>query len=73
MKKCFLIALSLLVGEGIVDADDPSEVFDDDFFDHRLGLHGLNASIAGYFNSAFGIKGDFSFHRNEDSASVSSV
>jgi opacity protein-like surface antigen len=64
------IGYSNLQGEGIVDADDPSEVFDDDFFDRRLGLHGLNASIAGFFNPAFGIKGDFSFHRNRDSASI---
>jgi opacity protein-like surface antigen len=64
------IGYSNLQGEGIVDADDPSEVFDDDFFDRRLGLHGLNASIAGFFNPAFGIKGDFSFHRNVDRATI---
>jgi opacity protein-like surface antigen len=64
------IGYSNLQGEGIVDADNPSEVFDDDFFDRRLGLHGLNASIAGFFTPAFGMKADFSFHRNEDSASI---
>jgi opacity protein-like surface antigen len=64
------IGYSNLQGEGMVDADDPSEVFDADFFERRLGLHGFNASVAGFFNSAFGIKGDFSFHRKKDSASV---
>jgi opacity protein-like surface antigen len=64
------VGYSNLQAEGIVDTDDPSQVFDDDFFDRRLGLHGLNASIAGFFNSAFGIQADFSFHRDEDSASL---
>jgi opacity protein-like surface antigen len=64
------IGYSNLQGEGIVDPDDPTEVLDDDFFDRRLGLHGVNASVAGFFNSAFGIKGDFSFHRNEDNADI---
>jgi hypothetical protein len=66
----FFIGYSNVQGEGIIDRDDPSAVFDDDFFDRRLGLHGVNASIAGYFNSALGFKGDFSFHRNEDTAAV---
>jgi opacity protein-like surface antigen len=64
------IGYSNLQGEGVVDADDPSAVFDGDFFDRRLGLHGLNASVAVFLNPALGIKGDFSFHRNEDSASI---
>jgi opacity protein-like surface antigen len=64
------IGYSNLQAEGIVDADDPSEVFDADFFDRRLGLHGINASVAGFFNPFFGIKGDFSFNRNKDSASI---
>jgi opacity protein-like surface antigen len=64
------IGYSNLQGEGVVDADDPSAVFDGDFFDRRLGLHGLNASVAVFLNPALGIKGDFSFHRNKDSASI---
>jgi opacity protein-like surface antigen len=64
------IGYSNLQAEGVVDADNPGAVFDDEFFDRRLGLHGLNASVAGFFNHAFGIKGDFSFHRNKDSASI---
>jgi opacity protein-like surface antigen len=64
------IGYSNLQAEGIVDAGDPSEVFDGDFFDRRLGVHGFNASVAGFFSHAFGIKGDFSFHRNKDSARI---
>jgi hypothetical protein len=64
------IGYSNLQSEGVVDTDDPSEVFDDDFFDRRLGLHGVNASVAGFFTSTFGIKGDFSFHRNQDDADI---
>jgi opacity protein-like surface antigen len=63
------VGYSNLQAEGLADPDDPSNLFDDDFFDRRRGLHGINAQFTGYFNSAFGIKGDFSFHRKEDSLS----
>jgi opacity protein-like surface antigen len=65
----FFVGYSNLQAEGIPDPDDPSNVFDEDFFDRRRSLHGFNASAAGYFNSVFGFKGDFSFHRNEDTTS----
>ncbi len=64
----FFVGYSHLQAEGIPDPDEPGDVFDDDFFDRRRGLHGFNASIGGYFNSVLGLKGDFSFHRNEDSS-----
>ncbi len=61
---------SNLQAEGIPDPDDPGNVFDDNFFDRRRGLNGFNLTLDGYFNSVFGLKGDFSFHRNEDSTGV---
>jgi opacity protein-like surface antigen len=64
------VGYSNLQGEGIVDPEDPNDVFDNDFFDRRRGLNGFNASVTGYLSSVFGIKGDFSFHRNEDSTDL---
>jgi opacity protein-like surface antigen len=64
------VGYSNLQGEGIVDPEDPDDVFDNDFFDRRRGLNGFNASVTGYLSSVFGIKGDFSFHRNEDSTDL---
>jgi opacity protein-like surface antigen len=60
------LGYSNLQAEGVPDRDDPNNVFDDDFFDRRKGLHGGNASVTGYFYSRLGITGDFSFHRSED-------
>lgn len=67
----FFIGYSNLQAEGVPDRNDPNNVFNGDFFDRRKGLHGVNGSITGFFNSGLGLKGDFSFHRNEDSTSVS--
>ncbi|HWQ32096.1 MAG TPA: outer membrane beta-barrel protein [Blastocatellia bacterium] len=67
----FFIGYSNLQAEGVPDRNDPNNVFTGDFFDRRKGLHGVDGSITGFFNSGFGLKGDFSFHRNEDSTSVS--
>lgn len=61
------VGYSNLQAEGVPDPNDPGNVFDNDFFDRRRGAHGINASVAGYFNSVLGLKGDFSFHRNENS------
>ncbi len=66
----FFAGYSNLQAEGIPDPDDPADVFDEDFFDRRRGLHGFNAALTGYFNSVFGFKGDFSFHRNRDSTTL---
>ncbi|MEW6131184.1 MAG: outer membrane beta-barrel protein [Acidobacteriota bacterium] len=62
----FFIGYSNLQAEGIPDRNDPGNIFDDDFFGRRVGLHGVNASFTGYFNDYFGITGDFSFHRKKD-------
>jgi opacity protein-like surface antigen len=63
----FFVGYSHLRAEGVPDPNDPNNVFNEDFFDRRRGQHGINASVAGYFTSVLGLKGDFSFHRNEDS------
>jgi len=65
-KGEFFVGYSNLQAEGIPDRNDPSNTFSNDFFDRRKGLHGVNLSGAGYFTSVLGLKGDFSYHRNED-------
>jgi opacity protein-like surface antigen len=66
----FYIGYSNIQAEGVPDRDDPTDVFDDDFFDRRRGLHGVNLQAAGFFNSVFGLKGDFSVNRGEDTAAI---
>lgn len=66
----FFVGYSNLQAEGVPDPSDPTNVFDENFFDRRRGQHGVNAAIAGYFNSVIGLKGDFSFHRNENSTTL---
>ena len=66
----FFVGYSNLQAEGVPDPNDPSNVFDEDFFDRRRGQHGVNAALAGYFNSAIGLKGDFSFHRNRNTTDL---
>lgn len=65
-KWDFFIGYSNLQAEGVPDPNDPSQFFDNDFFDRRRGAHGVNAAITGYLGSVFGIKGDFSFHQTKD-------
>ncbi|HMV49061.1 MAG TPA: outer membrane beta-barrel protein [Blastocatellia bacterium] len=65
------VGYSNLQAEGIPDRNNPSSAFDDDFFDRRKGLHGVNAAGTWYFYSGLGLTGDFSFHRTEDSADFS--
>lgn len=62
----FFVGYSNLQAEGITDFNDPGNVFDDDFFDRRTGLHGFHVNATGYFNSWFGISGDFSWHRKRN-------
>lgn len=64
------IGYSNLQGEGIPDRNDPSNTFSNNFFERRKGLHGGTASITGFFNRGFGLTGDFSFHRTEDSTDL---
>src|SRR5262245_57402235 len=66
----FFVGYSNLQAEGVPDRDNPSNVFSDDFFARRKGLHGVTVSGAGFFNSVFGIKGEFSVNRSDDSAAV---
>lgn len=65
-KADFFIGYSNLQAEGITNFNNPSTVFDDDFFDRREGLHGFGLSATGYFNNWFGITGDFSWHRQKN-------
>lgn len=67
----FFIGYSNLQGEGIPGTNDPNDVFGIDFFERRATLHGVNAEITGFPFKRFGITGDFSFHRKEDSADLS--
>ncbi|NOT64089.1 MAG: porin family protein [Acidobacteria bacterium] len=62
----FFAGYSNLQAEGRFDPDNPTQNFNDDFFERRRGAHGVNLAIAGYPTKVFGIKGDFSFHRNDD-------
>jgi opacity protein-like surface antigen len=62
----FFIGYSNLQGEGIPNQNDPGDVFSDDFFERRTGLHGVHLAATGYFNNFVGITGDFSFHRKKD-------
>jgi opacity protein-like surface antigen len=64
-KADFFIGYSHLRAEGIPNRDNPGSIFDEDFFDRRAGLHGVNISGTGYFAGPLGITGDFSFHRDK--------
>jgi opacity protein-like surface antigen len=66
----FFIGYSNLQAEGITDVNDPASAFDDDFFDRRKGLNGVNGSLTGFLNSRFGIKGDFSYHQTGDTETL---
>ena len=67
----FFVGYSNLQAEGVPNPNNPNQTFADDFFERRRGAHGVNAALTGYFNSVFGLKGDFSFHRTEDRTEVS--
>jgi opacity protein-like surface antigen len=60
------VGYSNLQAEGLPDRNNLGSAFDDDFFDRRKGVHGVNASVTGYFTSYLGLTGDFSFNRAED-------
>lgn len=62
----FFIGYSNLQAEGVPNNNDPTNVFSDNFFERRTGLHGVNLAATGYFNNFVGITGDFSFHRKKD-------
>lgn len=66
----FFVGYSNLQAEGVPNQNDPGNTFNNDFFDRRKGLHGINASGTGFFGSALGLKGDFSFHRNDDTTDL---
>ncbi len=57
-----------LQSEGFPNRNQPGWLFDTDFFRDRTTLHGVNASLSGYGDSVLGFTGDFSFDRNDNSA-----
>lgn len=67
-KFDFFVGYSNLQAEGV--ADDDQSTTQDDFFDRRESIHGVNAAATAWFQSGFGLKGDFSFHRKSDSEDV---
>ncbi len=58
----FFIGYSNLQAEGLPERNDPSWVFNTDFFRARTTLHGVNAELSGYVKGV-GFTGDFSFNR----------
>ncbi|MBA2503728.1 MAG: porin family protein [Pyrinomonadaceae bacterium] len=52
------------------DFDGIDEDFDSSFFDDRVSLNGVNASVTGYFTRRFGITGDFSYHQRSDNENI---
>lgn len=57
------VGYSNLQGEGFLNRNTPSGVFDNEFFRDRTTLHGANLEITGAAHG-IGITGDFSFNRN---------
>jgi hypothetical protein len=51
-----------LQSEGLPDRNDPNWPFNTDFFSSRSTLHGVNASVSGYWEG-IGLTGDFSWGR----------
>jgi opacity protein-like surface antigen len=49
-----------------VDTGAPIDPDIDDFFDNRVGFHGVGFSVAGNFSRNFGIVGDFSYNRKKE-------
>ena len=71
-KPKYYIGYSNLQAEGLPNKNDPDNVLSPDFIDRRSTMHGINAE-ATFPIRAFGITGDFSFNRNKQSATFSSV
>jgi opacity protein-like surface antigen len=71
-KPKYYIGYSNLQAEGLPNKNDPDNVLSPDFIDRRTTLHGINAEATFPIRS-FGLTGDFSFNRNKQSATFSSV
>src|SRR5262249_20249204 len=57
------VGYSNLQGEGFLNRNTPSGVFDNEFFRDRTTLHGANVEVTGAAHG-IGITGDLSFNRN---------
>jgi hypothetical protein len=69
VKPKFFIGYSNLQGEGLPDKNDPDNILSPDFIDRRTTLHGVNAEATLPIRN-FGITGDFSFNRNDQSVDL---
>lgn len=56
------VGYSNLQSEGITGFPQQN-VFNNDFFNNRTGLNGLNTSVTGYLSPRFGLTGEFSFYQ----------
>ncbi len=63
----FFIGYSNLQAESGFDSNNPDDEFFAEITDNRTGLHGVNASITGYFSRRVGLTGDFSYHTKSES------
>src|SRR5512138_581943 len=68
-KPTFFIGYSNLQAEGLPDKNDPDNLLSPDFIDRRTTLHGVNGEVTLPIRS-FGITGDFSFNRHDQSADL---
>jgi len=69
-RSALFIGYSNLQVEGLANRDFNESNFDENFFDRREGLHGVEASYTGYFGKYVGITGDFSFNRQKDTFAI---
>jgi opacity protein-like surface antigen len=67
VRPKYFIGYSNLQAEGFPDKNDPDNILSPDFLDRRSTLHGVNAEATIPIRN-FGITGDFSFNRNNQSS-----
>src|SRR5688572_319853 len=72
VRPQYFIGYSNLQAEGLPDKNDPDNLLSPDFLDRRTTLHGINAAVTFPFAN-FGLTGDFSFNRNDESADFADV
>jgi opacity protein-like surface antigen len=68
-KPRFFIGYSNFQAEGLPDKNDPNNLLSPAFIDRRTTLHGVNGEVTFPIRN-FGITGDFSFNRHDQSADL---